>query len=173
MKNSIYVLAIFVLGFGVLGCKKTGSNTGVNVNPASPTITTSDASNINLTMRAARRPAAAARGVARSRGSSKGRSLRARVEFPLLTACDRWPPQPLSAQLVAASPSNGDERSCAHQGLNQPRLWAGMASRAVRPRLSLHARVETVPDGGQSRRRARREPRVAPPARRQGRTATA
>lgn len=49
MKNSIYVLAIFVLGFGVLGCKKTGSNTGVNVNPASPTITTSDASNINGT----------------------------------------------------------------------------------------------------------------------------
>src|SRR5258708_40330437 len=49
MKNSIYILSIFLFGFGVLSCKKTGSNSGVNVAAAIPTVTTNDATNINGT----------------------------------------------------------------------------------------------------------------------------
>lgn len=49
MKNRISVLAIFFLGLVALNCKKTGSNTGVNVNAVTPTVTTSDATNINGT----------------------------------------------------------------------------------------------------------------------------
>jgi len=49
MKNSIYILTIFLLGFGVLGCKKTGEDSGVSVTAAVPTVTTNDATNINGT----------------------------------------------------------------------------------------------------------------------------
>lgn len=49
MKNSIYILAIFLLGLGALSCKKTGSDSGVNVNATAPTITTADATNVNAT----------------------------------------------------------------------------------------------------------------------------
>ena len=49
MKNSINILAIFILCLTIWSCKKTGSGTGVNVASTSPTVTTNDASNINGT----------------------------------------------------------------------------------------------------------------------------
>lgn len=49
MKNSIYILSFFLLGFGVSGCKKTGSDSGIKVTPALPAVTTTAATNINGT----------------------------------------------------------------------------------------------------------------------------
>jgi hypothetical protein len=49
MKYSIYILGSMLLGIGMVSCKKIGSDTGVTVNAAAPTITTKDASNINGT----------------------------------------------------------------------------------------------------------------------------
>jgi hypothetical protein len=49
MKYSIYILAIIVIGFSIAGCKKTGADSGINVNAAAPAITTADATNINGT----------------------------------------------------------------------------------------------------------------------------
>lgn len=49
MKNNVYILAISILTFSVLGCKKTGADSGISVTPVSATVTTSDASNINGT----------------------------------------------------------------------------------------------------------------------------
>src|SRR5438105_2693588 len=49
MKNSISVLLISLLCFAVFSCKKTGSNSGVHVNSTAPTVTTTDATNINST----------------------------------------------------------------------------------------------------------------------------
>lgn len=49
MKNSIYILAIFLLGFAALSCKKTGSDTGVQVNSALPTVITTAATALNGT----------------------------------------------------------------------------------------------------------------------------
>ncbi len=46
MKNNIFILAIALLGFAVLGCKKTGADSGINITPASATVTTADATNI-------------------------------------------------------------------------------------------------------------------------------
>ena len=49
MRYNIYILAIAVLGFGVIACKKTGADTGVAVNPAAPAVTTANATGINGT----------------------------------------------------------------------------------------------------------------------------
>jgi hypothetical protein len=49
MKYSIYTIAIIILGFGVVSCKKIGADTGVKVNAVAPSITTTDATNINGT----------------------------------------------------------------------------------------------------------------------------
>lgn len=49
MKNSIYILTILFLGFGLSNCKKTGADSGVNVNASTPTVATADATNINGT----------------------------------------------------------------------------------------------------------------------------
>lgn len=49
MKNSIYILAIFLLGLAFTSCKKTGSDTGVKVNAVQPAISTNDATNISGT----------------------------------------------------------------------------------------------------------------------------
>lgn len=49
MKYNLYILAIAALGLGVTSCKKTGADTGVAVNANAPTVTTTDASNINGT----------------------------------------------------------------------------------------------------------------------------
>lgn len=49
MKYNIYILAITLIGFSAIGCKKTGADSGIKVNPAAPAITTSDATNINGT----------------------------------------------------------------------------------------------------------------------------
>lgn len=49
MKYSIYILLIAAFSFGVMGCKKTGAGTGIQVNAVAPTITTSNATNINGT----------------------------------------------------------------------------------------------------------------------------
>ena len=43
MKYSIYILATLTLGIGVMSCKKVGSNSGIQVNPAAPSVTTADA----------------------------------------------------------------------------------------------------------------------------------
>ena len=48
MKYSIYI-AIILLGLGAMSCKKTGSDSGITINAAAPTITTTDATNINET----------------------------------------------------------------------------------------------------------------------------
>lgn len=47
MKNSIYILTIFLLGFAFWGCKKTGSDSGIQVNAVAPVVSTNDASNIS------------------------------------------------------------------------------------------------------------------------------
>src|SRR5258706_6416318 len=47
MKNSIYILSFCLLGLAVSGCKKTGSDSGIQVTPALPTVTTNTANNIN------------------------------------------------------------------------------------------------------------------------------
>jgi Concanavalin A-like lectin/glucanases superfamily len=49
MKYSINILAVAVLGFGTMSCKKTGADSGITVNAAAPAITTADATNINGT----------------------------------------------------------------------------------------------------------------------------
>jgi hypothetical protein len=49
MKNSIYISAIFLLGLAVSGCKKTGSDSGIQVNAIAPTVSTTDATNISGT----------------------------------------------------------------------------------------------------------------------------
>ncbi|HWI92044.1 MAG TPA: LamG-like jellyroll fold domain-containing protein [Flavisolibacter sp.] len=49
MKYNIYILAVVVIGFGIVSCKKTGADSGIKINAAAPTITTSDATNINGT----------------------------------------------------------------------------------------------------------------------------
>lgn len=49
MKYNIYILAVVVIGFGIVSCKKTGADSGIKVNAVAPTITTSDATNINGT----------------------------------------------------------------------------------------------------------------------------
>jgi hypothetical protein len=46
MKYNIYILAIILFGCGVISCKKYGSDSGISVNPTTPTVTTTDASNI-------------------------------------------------------------------------------------------------------------------------------
>ncbi|HVF96919.1 MAG TPA: hypothetical protein VM871_06350, partial [Flavisolibacter sp.] len=47
MKYSIYILAAFTLG--VMSCKKTGSDSGMEVNANAPSVTTTDATNITGT----------------------------------------------------------------------------------------------------------------------------
>jgi hypothetical protein len=49
MRYNIYILAIAVLGLWTASCKKTGADSGVAVNAVGPTVTTTDASNINGT----------------------------------------------------------------------------------------------------------------------------
>jgi hypothetical protein len=49
MKKTIYILSIAVLGLAISGCKKTGADSGIHVDPALPAVTTNDASNINGT----------------------------------------------------------------------------------------------------------------------------
>jgi hypothetical protein len=49
MRYNIYILAITVLGFGAMSCKKTGADSGITVNPVLPAVTTTDAININGT----------------------------------------------------------------------------------------------------------------------------
>lgn len=49
MKNSIYISAIFLLFFAVLGCKKTGSDSGTQVTPTLPAVATADATGISGT----------------------------------------------------------------------------------------------------------------------------
>lgn len=46
MKYNFYIVTI-VVGLGMAGCKKTGADTGIQVNAAAPTVTTSNATNIN------------------------------------------------------------------------------------------------------------------------------
>ncbi len=47
MKNSFFIILIFLVGFSMFGCKKTGENSGVQVNAAVPTISTNDAANVS------------------------------------------------------------------------------------------------------------------------------
>jgi len=49
MKNRIYILSILLIVFGALSCKKTGSDSGVTVAAATPTVTTNDATNVGGT----------------------------------------------------------------------------------------------------------------------------
>ncbi len=49
MKYKFYILGATVLGLGMMGCKKTGADSGITVNAAMPTVTTVTASNINTT----------------------------------------------------------------------------------------------------------------------------
>jgi hypothetical protein len=49
MKNRIYIAAIFSMFFATQGCKKTGSDSGININPALPAVTTADATGITGT----------------------------------------------------------------------------------------------------------------------------
>lgn len=49
MRYNVYILAILVMGLGVMSCKKTGEGSGITVTPAAPAITTVNASNINGT----------------------------------------------------------------------------------------------------------------------------
>ena len=49
MKYKLFILATIVIGFGAVSCKKTGADSGIEVTPATPTVTTSDATNINGT----------------------------------------------------------------------------------------------------------------------------
>ncbi|RYF86761.1 MAG: LamG domain-containing protein [Chitinophagaceae bacterium] len=49
MKYSIYLLAGAMLGIAALGCKKTGSDSGMEVNANAPSITTADAINVTST----------------------------------------------------------------------------------------------------------------------------
>lgn len=49
MKHIIYIPTIFLLGFAILSCKKTGSGSGIQVTPALSTVTTTTATNINGT----------------------------------------------------------------------------------------------------------------------------
>lgn len=49
MKYSLPILATFLLAYGIMGCKKTGEDSGITVNAVAPTITTNDAANINGT----------------------------------------------------------------------------------------------------------------------------
>lgn len=49
MKYKLYILTAAVIGFGAVSCKKTGADSGIAVNAATPTVTTSDATNINGT----------------------------------------------------------------------------------------------------------------------------
>jgi hypothetical protein len=49
MKYSNYILAIIILASGAAGCKKIGADSGIKVNAAVPTITTSDATGISGT----------------------------------------------------------------------------------------------------------------------------
>jgi hypothetical protein len=46
MKYSIYILGSMLLGIGMVSCKKIGSDTGIIVNAAAPTIATVSATNI-------------------------------------------------------------------------------------------------------------------------------
>jgi len=49
MKYKLYFLAIIILGFGLMSCKKTGADSGIAVNAVVPTVTTADATNITET----------------------------------------------------------------------------------------------------------------------------
>ena len=49
MKYNIFVLAAIILWVGIIGCKKTGADSGISINPALPTVTTKDATNITGT----------------------------------------------------------------------------------------------------------------------------
>jgi hypothetical protein len=49
MKYNLYIIAIITLGFGAMSCKKIGADSGIAVNAVMPTVTTSNASNINGT----------------------------------------------------------------------------------------------------------------------------
>jgi hypothetical protein len=49
MKKYIKIIAVSALSVSIWSCKKTGSDTGIQVNPSLPTVTTSDATNINGT----------------------------------------------------------------------------------------------------------------------------
>jgi len=49
MKYNIYILAIIILGFGSMSCKKTGADSGISVNAVTPTVSTLDATNITGT----------------------------------------------------------------------------------------------------------------------------
>jgi hypothetical protein len=49
MKYNIYILAAMLIGLGTISCKKTGSDSGITVNPAAPTVTTLDSIDISGT----------------------------------------------------------------------------------------------------------------------------
>jgi hypothetical protein len=49
MKYNICILATIITGFGVISCEKTGSDSGITVNAAAPTVSTSNATNITGT----------------------------------------------------------------------------------------------------------------------------
>ena len=49
MKYNITILTAIILWFGIIGCKKTGADSGISINPALPTVTTKDATNITGT----------------------------------------------------------------------------------------------------------------------------
>jgi hypothetical protein len=49
MKYNIYILATIIMSIGIMSCKKTGSDSGIAVNAVPPTVTTSNATNINGT----------------------------------------------------------------------------------------------------------------------------
>jgi hypothetical protein len=49
MKHSIYISALIILGVGFTGCKKIGADSGIQVNPVAPTVTTTDATGISGT----------------------------------------------------------------------------------------------------------------------------
>ncbi|HEU4607935.1 MAG TPA: hypothetical protein VFS31_07485, partial [Chitinophagaceae bacterium] len=49
MKHNLYILTTILLVYAAIGCKKTGSDSGITVNTAVPTVTTMDATNINGT----------------------------------------------------------------------------------------------------------------------------
>jgi hypothetical protein len=49
MKYSIYILTSALLGIGAMSCKKTGSDSGIEVNASAPSVTTNDATGISST----------------------------------------------------------------------------------------------------------------------------
>jgi len=49
MKYNFYILSITLVCFAGMGCKKTGADSAISVTPVAPTVTTTDATNINGT----------------------------------------------------------------------------------------------------------------------------